>query len=140
MKILALSLLFVALNANTCNKDGGGSASGSTSLKESKWVFQTMGGEALTMPEGREQPWLQLSGEDQLMGFGGCNKLMGLYTMDDDKLSFSNVGSTKMYCEGIQPIESSVTGMLRKVDGYTIEGSTLKLMGGGSELATLKAQ
>lgn len=139
MKALVLSLLFVALNANTCNKHGGGTSGGGTSLKESKWVFQTVGGEALTMPEGREQPWLQLVG-DQLTGFGGCNKLMGGYTMDGDKLSFPSVGSTKMFCEGIQPIESSITGMLRKVDGYKVEGSTLKLMGGGVELATLKAQ
>jgi len=139
MKHAALALLlFVTLSANKCKNDAA-TTGGATSLRDTKWVFESLGGEALKMPDGREQPWLQLAG-DQLTGFGGCNKLMGSYKMDGTKLSFSGIGSTKMYCEGIQPTETAITSMLGQVDGYTMDGGLLKLMGGGNELAALKAQ
>lgn len=130
---LALSLLLI-LSANTCNKGGG-----MTSLLDKKWVFQSIAGEALKLPEGTEMPWLQLTG-DLLQGFGGCNRLMGGYTMEGTALSLSNIGSTKKYCEGIQPTENAIIGLLRQVDGYKMEGGLLKLLGAGKELAALKAQ
>jgi heat shock protein HslJ len=135
MKKLALALsLLMILSANTCKKAGG-----MTSLLDKKWVFQSIAGEALKMPEGTEMPWLQLAG-DQLQGFGGCNQLMGGYKMEGTALSFSDVGSTKKYCEGVQPTENAITGLLRQVDGYKMEGGLLKLLGAGKELAALKAQ
>jgi heat shock protein HslJ len=135
MKKLALALsLLMILSANTCKKAGE-----MTSLLDKKWVFQSIAGEALKLPEGTEMPWLQLAG-DQLQGFGGCNQLMGGYKMEGTALNFSDVGSTKKYCEGIQPTENAITGLLRQVDGYKMEGGLLKLLGAGKELAALKAQ
>jgi heat shock protein HslJ len=65
---------------------------------------------------------------------------MGGYKMEGTALSFSDVGSTKKYCEGVQPTENAITGLLRQVDGYKMEGGLLKLLGAGKELAALKAQ
>lgn len=136
MKKLALALsLLMILSANTCKNKAGEM----TSLLDKKWVFQSIAGEALKLPEGTELPWLQLAG-DQLQGFGGCNRLMGGYKMEGTALNFSDIGSTKKYCEGIQPTENAITGLLRQVDGYKMEGGLLKLLGAGKELAALKAQ
>lgn len=136
MKKLALALsLLMILSANTCKNKAGEM----TSLLDKKWVFQSIAGEALKLPEGTELPWLQLAG-DQLQGFGGCNRLMGGYKMEGTALGFSDIGSTKKYCEGIQPTENAITGLLRQVDGYKMEGGLLKLLGAGKELAALKAQ
>jgi heat shock protein HslJ len=136
MKNIALALtLLITLSANKC-KNG---PTEMTSLLDKKWVFQSIAGSALSLPEGTEMPWLQLAG-DQLQGFGGCNNLMGGYTMEGTKLSFSDIGSTKKYCEGVQPTENAITGLLRQVDGYKMEGGLLKLLGSGKELAALKGQ
>lgn len=136
MKNLALALtFFVTLSANKCND----SAGGMTSLLDKKWVFQSLAGQALTMPDGVQQPWLQLAG-DQLSGFGGCNRLMGGFKMDGSSLSFPGVGSTKMFCEGVQPTESAIKQMLGQVDSFKMDGGLLKLMGAGNELAALKAE
>ncbi|MEO8591093.1 MAG: META domain-containing protein [Flavobacteriales bacterium] len=136
MKSAALALLlFVTLSANKCNNDAGEM----TSLLDKKWVFQTVAGQALKLPDGTQQPWLQLAG-DQLSGFGGCNRLMGGYKMDGTNLSFTGVGSTKMFCEGVQPTESSITKLLGQVDSFKMDSDLLKLMGGGAELAALKAE
>lgn len=136
MKHLALALtLFVTLSANKCTNDAGGM----TSLLDKKWVFQSLAGQALKMPDGVEQPWLQLAG-DQLSGFGGCNRLMGGFKMDGSSLSFPGVGSTKMFCEGVQPTESAIKQVLGQVDSFKMDDGLLKLMGAGKELAALKAE
>lgn len=134
MKHLTLAAtLFLTLSANTCKTDDVPMAS----LRDTKWVLQTLGGQAVKL-DG-QQPWLKVEG-DRLQGFGGCNSLMGEVKTDGEALSFASVGSTKMYCEGVQPVEDKIKGMLNKVDGFKMDGGLLKLMGGGTELATLKSE
>jgi heat shock protein HslJ len=135
MKHLALAtMLLITLSANTCRK-----GAGVTDLADRKWVFQSVLGKPLDLPAGTQAPWLQLAG-DQLQGFGGCNSLMGAVKQDGTSLSFSNIGSTKKYCEGIQPTENAIKGMLGQVEGFKMDRGLLKLTGGGQELATLKAE
>jgi len=130
---LAFALLLI-LSANKCTN----TPKDMPSLMDKKWVIQSLAGNALKMPEGVEQPWLQLAG-DQLQGFGGCNQLMGQYALEGSALSFPGVGSTKKYCEGIQPTENAITTMLGKVDSFKMDKGLLKLLGAGKELAALKA-
>ncbi|MFZ1693830.1 MAG: META domain-containing protein [Flavobacteriales bacterium] len=136
MKYPAIALLLlITLTANKCVKKGVDTAS----LKEKKWVVETLNGQRPELPDGAETPWLKLAG-DQLQGFGGCNALMGGYTMEGTKLSFSNIGSTKKYCEGIQPTENAVKEMLDKVDSFRLDDNQLRLLGGGKELAQLRGE
>jgi heat shock protein HslJ len=135
MKHLALAaMLLITLSANTCRK-----GAGMTDLAGRKWIFQSVSGKPLDLPAGTQAPWLQLAG-DQLQGFGGCNSLMGAVKQDGTTLSFSNIGSTKKYCEGIQPTENAIKGMLGQVEGFKMDRGLLTLTGGGRELATLKAE
>ncbi|MEX1132991.1 MAG: META domain-containing protein [Flavobacteriales bacterium] len=132
---LAISMLLV-LSANKCNNAAADTAA---TLKDKKWIMQTLMGEPLGLPPGMEQPWLQLAG-DQVQGFGGCNALMGSYTMDGSALNFLGVGSTKKYCEGIQPTETAIMEMLTKVESFKMDKTGLKLFGGSQELATLESE
>ena len=132
MKHYAIALtLLLTLSATKCVKQA-------ASLADKKWVFQSVAGEAVKMPEGVELPWLQLAGE-QVQGFGGCNRLMGGYTMEGTKLSFPSLASTKMYCESTMATEDAVKKALGLVDSFKLDKDVLKLMGGGKEVATLKA-
>jgi len=136
MKHVALAFtLLLVLSANTCKN----TVADAASLKDKKWSIELLAGEAIKLPEGVQQPWLKLAG-DQLQGFGGCNQLMGEYKLDGTNLSFPGVGSTKKFCEGIQPTENAITAMLGKVDSFKMDKGLLKLLGGGQELATLKAE
>ncbi|MBK6831652.1 MAG: META domain-containing protein, partial [Flavobacteriales bacterium] len=49
-------------------------------------------------------------------------------------------GSTKKYCQDVQPTENAIKQALGQVDAYKMEDGLLKLMGGGKEMAALKAQ
>lgn len=128
-------LLLITLSANTCAKQGIDPAA----LKDKKWIVETLNGQRPELPDGAETPWLKLAG-DQLQGFGGCNNLMGSYTLEGTNLSFSGIGSTKKYCEGIQPTENAVKEMLGKVDSFKLDGTQLRLLGGGKELAALRGE
>lgn len=135
MKQITFALaLLLTLSANKCSN----TPDSMSALKDTKWNIGSLAGEALQLPADVERPWLMLSG-DNLQGFGGCNRLMGQYQLDGNALSFMGVGSTKMYCEGIQPTESAVMEMLYKVDAFKMDKGMMKLMGAGKELATLQA-
>ncbi|MBK8498477.1 MAG: META domain-containing protein [Flavobacteriales bacterium] len=137
MKRIAIAFtLFAILSANKCVKQTG---SDPAALLDKTWVFESLNGEKVVMPDGVEAPWLSLAG-DQLSGFGGCNRLMGAYKLGESGLSFTGIGSTKMYCEGTMPTENAVKQVLGQVDSYKIEGAALKLMGSGKELATMRAK
>jgi heat shock protein HslJ len=135
MRAPAFALLLIVLTANKCAQNSVDTAS----LKEKKWVIETLNGARPELPDGTERPWLKLEG-DQLQGFGGCNALMGSYALEGSKLSFSGIGSTKKYCEGVQPTENAMKQMLGEVDSYRLDGNQLRLLGGGKELASLAGE
>ncbi len=132
---LIAAAMLLTLTAQKCADK----TASSTGLMEKKWVIQTINGQRLDLPDGTETPWLKLNG-DQLQGFGGCNALMGSYALEGSKLSFSGIGSTKKYCEGVQPTENAIKEALGKADSFRLDGNQLRLLGGGKELATLAGE
>ncbi|MBK7382851.1 MAG: META domain-containing protein [Flavobacteriales bacterium] len=138
MKNLTIALLLLAtLSANKCADKNG--AAGMTNIADQKWIFQTLNGERLNLPDGTEAPWLKMVG-DQLQGFGGCNALMGSVKLDGSNVSFPGLGSTKKFCEGVQPTENAIKGALAQVQSFKMDGGLLKLIGSAGEVATLRAE
>jgi heat shock protein HslJ len=136
MKHIAIALtLLLTLSANKCREKGTAMAD----LKGTKWVFQTLAGNALSMPKGVETPWLQLA-DGGVQGHGGCNRLMGGYEQDGAKLRIMDLASTKMYCDGVMDTENTIKSTLGEVDAYPMNGEVLQLLGGGRVLATLKGE
>ena len=156
--------LVIALNAQQCNeeKNNGSGGTKSTSsapadntkeqpavevndgserreLTGRRWYVISVNGGELVTPEGGERPWIELS-EDRLQGFGGCNNLMGGYTLDKDRLAFNEIGSTKKYCPDMQATERSIMEMLSTVSNYQLEGETLSLLHGTNVVAVLKTK
>ncbi|HRF82530.1 MAG TPA: META domain-containing protein [Flavobacteriales bacterium] len=137
--VLLGSLLFVTLSAEKCNKTN--ATTSMANVMDSKWVLQTLGGNAVSTPEGMEAPWLKLGKEgNSVEGNGGCNALMGTFNLEGDKISFPGMGSTKKYCESTMSTENAFMSALKRVDQFKIDGGVLKLLGGGQELATLKGE
>ena len=62
-------------------------------------------------------------------GNGSCNSFGSTIAVDGQQIHFSNVFSTKMYCEEVQKTENSFLGALEKISNYEIEGSQLVLKG-----------
>lgn len=142
-RLLFGTLLFVTLSAEKCasDKTAGGDVKGMANVLDNKWVLQSLGENAVTMPDGMAAPWLKLGKEGNTVeGNGGCNALMGSFTMEGDKISFPGLGSTKKYCESTMSTENAFMSALKRVDQFKLDGGMLHLLGGGQELATLKGE
>lgn len=80
---------------------------------------------------GEGQPQLVLAADGKLSGTDGCNNLIGNWTSEGTTVDFGEVGSTMMYCEGVD------TWLVDLATGR-IDGSTLHILDvDGTEIGTL---
>lgn len=60
-------------------------------------------------------------------GKGGCNSFGSSITVNGNLISFKNIFSTKMYCEGVQQTENAFFKQLGMVNHFDIKGKLLLL-------------
>ena len=60
-------------------------------------------------------------------GNGSCNSFGSNASVSENKVSFSNIFSTKMYCEGVQSTEDAFLKLLGQVNRFEIKNKTLLL-------------
>jgi len=60
-------------------------------------------------------------------GNGSCNTFGSNATIDGNKISFTNIFSTKMFCEGVQSTEDSYFKNLGEVNRFEISNNVLLL-------------
>ena len=60
-------------------------------------------------------------------GNGGCNSFGSSITVSGCTISFKNIFSTKMYCEGVQQTEDAYFKQLQKVNRFAIKDKVLLL-------------
>ncbi len=60
-------------------------------------------------------------------GNGGCNAFGSTLSVSGNSISFSDIFSTKMYCEEVQSKEDAYFSNLSQVNRYEIKGGTLSL-------------
>ncbi len=76
----------------------------------------------------------------RLVGFSGCNQLMGAYVQDGAALQFTQLAGTRMACpQPVAELESQVLAMLAATTGQRIEGEQLSLLRGAQVLARFEA-
>lgn len=79
------------------------------------------------------------AGKNSAGGKGGCNSFGSTVKVDGNKISFSELFSTKMYCEGMQPIENAYFNALNKATRYHITGDKLVIFQDGQEVLVFVA-
>ena len=101
----------------------------SPSLKETYWKLVEINGKAFKSTSETREPHLILKTEDnRIIGHSGCNRYFGTYAQQENqRLSFGNIGSTKMACLDDDNIEFRFFDVLGRTDSYTIKGDTLSL-------------
>ncbi len=63
-------------------------------------------------------------------GNGSCNNFGSDFILNKNKISFKNIFSTKMYCDGVQQIEDTFFKELEKINRYEVKDKTLFLFDG----------
>jgi copper homeostasis protein (lipoprotein) len=107
--------------------------SGLVAVRGTHWRLVELMGKPVPAPsDARREPYILLdSHEGKLSGSGGCNRIMGAFTIDDSGgLAFSGVASTRMMCPEGMDTEALLLKVLGEVDRYSMRGDSLLLSKG----------
>lgn len=110
-------------------------------LRNTYWRLVGLEGQPLAADARQREPHLILSAQDErVSGSGGCNRLMGGYTLDGGKLVFSRLASTMMACIDGMTQEQRFLHALGRVASYSIRGELLVMRdAAGQPVASFEA-
>lgn len=93
------------------------------SITNKKWKITLLNSEKI---QGDEKDfYLKLnSNSNQLEAKAGCNQLFGEFQIKDNFISFSKIGSTKMYCGDTMAIENSFIAILSQTSKVVVIDSS----------------
>lgn len=103
-----------------------------------KWTLYSYTDKPIsTRPYVHGMPYLEFDvANNKVSGNTGCNGMNASITLEDEKLSFGPVMSTKMACQGIN--ENGFLSKLKRVNRYKISKGKLQLYNGKTKLMELK--
>ncbi len=136
-----------ATNAGTTNAtSGASSAASSTEVIESTlpepgdatspaaseflntyWKLTRLNDTEITVSEKEREPYVVFNSEKRIAGSDGCNRLMGAYALEGDKLTLSQIASTMMACAEGSEQADAFKKALEKVASFTIHADQLEL-------------
>lgn len=105
------------------------------SLENTYWKLVSLRGKTVVVAERQSEPHFILQREPKrVAGSSGCNRLLGAYTLDGDKLSFGRTAGTMMMCtQGMQQ-ERAFLDALAEVVRWRIDGQRLLLFDAGGRM------
>jgi len=116
--------LFMLLSAFIMKKDN----LQHQSLYETKWSLKKIYTKQ-EIEEVNTKAFIKFNQQRQSAGGNGsCNTFGSSLTVNGDKISFKDIFSTKMYCEGVQQIEDKFFQQLNKINRFEIKDKTLLLL------------
>lgn len=107
----------------------------SVTLESAKWQAESLNGTKLVLSKSITIEFNKKA--LSVGGFAGCNTYFGSYAARENKLSFSELGATEMFCDNMKT-ESDFLNALKSVDSYKISGSKLTLYSGGAAVIVFK--
>lgn len=115
--------LFMLLSAFIMKKD----SHQQPSLYETKWMLKKIYTTNQT-EEVTTKAFIKFNQQQQSSGGNGsCNTFGSSFTLSGDKISFKDIFSTKMYCDGVQQTEDKFFQQLNKINRFEIKGNSLLL-------------
>jgi heat shock protein HslJ len=102
------------------------------------WVLESIEGKTYSRVENQDlHPTIEIYlAEERFNGNTGCNNMNGKVTMNGNEISFSNIVTTKMFCDGVD--ETSFISALEKANNYKIEKMRLYLYENEKEILVFK--
>lgn len=98
-------------------------------LRNTYWKLTHLGDVSTQTAEQQREAYLIFSAHTmRVSGSGGCNRIMGGFDFDGDKLHLSRMVSTRMACLGGLEQEQRFLQSLSVVERYRINGDHLELL------------
>jgi heat shock protein HslJ len=125
VKKYLITLLIICLAISACTAKNEGSAA---SLIGSWKLTSYSRADVLTPAVTDTEAGLTFKDDGTVTGSSGCNGLGGSYTVEDDKITFSEITSTLMACDDPRMAqEGAAHQVLTDTATFKIEGNTLTL-------------
>ncbi|MBB2146065.1 META domain-containing protein [Pedobacter sp. LMG 31464] len=102
---------------------------GMNNVANSKWVLSEWPGQI--MPNTTKKATLNFDTDNKVSGKSFCNGFGGMVTIDGDKIKFSELIGTMMYCEDVGQAEGKYTEGLRTANSFKIVSGKLQLLKDG---------
>lgn len=105
------------------------SAPATSALLDTYWKLTKLNDADVIVSDKDKQrePHIIFNAENRIAGSDGCNRMMGTYTLDGEKLTFSQIATTMMAClEGGEQADTFKKA-LEKVTTYTFHTDQLEL-------------
>ena len=102
------------------------------------WALESIQGVKYSRAEGQElHPTIEIyPKEERFSGNTGCNNMNGSMNVEGDKISFSDITQTKMFCVDVD--ETIFLTALSKANKYKIEKMRLYLFEDDKEVLVFK--
>ena len=137
MRPITLSLLALMLAA--CPSPRAPGAADSTGASAAADTSTPAAPAAPAPADSTRHPGFTLVAEGhKVQGSAGCNRMMGTYTLDGEKLKFGPLATTRMACPAMET-ESAFLKALAATTRYEVSGSSLTLFGADTAVARLDA-
>jgi heat shock protein HslJ len=110
-------------------------------LENTYWKLVRLRGEPVRVEPNQREPHFILRTHDRrVSGSGGCNRLLGGYRIDGNRLAFEKFAATLMACPAGMEQERAFLGTLATSARWRVVGSHLELFDAtGAPLARLEA-
>ena len=110
-------------------------AQATANLENTYWKLTHLGDVPVIAGEKQREPHLVLRSQDRRVGgSSGCNRLMGGYALEGEKLAFSRLAGTRMACAEGMDTEQQFLAVLEQTKTWKIAGGHLELFDAGSRL------
>jgi putative lipoprotein len=98
-------------------------------LLDTHWRLTQVGDVIVPNPPGSREVYFSLQSQNpNVVGFSGCNRMLGHYVLAGEQLKFDQIGGTKMFCDVRMELEQRFLAMFEYVAGWKIAGNTLQLL------------
>jgi heat shock protein HslJ len=117
-------------------------AASTAQLVNTHWNLTQLGDQLIATPQGSSEIHFVLQSQNQrVVGFSGCNRMMGMYALNGNELKFDQMGGTMMACTANMEVERKFLGMFSDVARWEIHGQTLTLLNAdGKTVAVFEAR
>lgn len=110
-----------------------------TEIYQTKWLLKKID-PGRGMEEVNTRAFIRFDKEKKSAGGNGsCNSFGSNFSLEGSAIHFSNIFSTKMFCEGVQATEDRFFKLLEQADQYEVKGDILELRKKDKTLLVFKA-
>lgn len=121
MRRACLAAVVASLAAAVLGACGSGSV-----LEDTQWNLVGLDGQPSA--EGAAA-WIVFGDDGEFLGSTGCNRIGGRWKAEGRKLTFSDIATTLIACEGALGVQDSmVVEALRDTVAFTVDDDTLRLV------------